>query len=115
MDVEAPGAARKTLFETEAISTPQIPVTLYQNHPNPFNPRTMIRFYLPETREIVLDIYNVAGVRVARLAEGRMERGYHEVAWDGRNSSGSICASGVYFTRLKAGKAQTSRKMLILR
>ena len=112
---EAEGMTRRILFETDEITTPALPVTLYQNHPNPFNPQTVIRFYLPEAQEIFLDVYNVAGRRVARLAEGRREKGYHEVTWDGRNSSGTICSSGVYFNRLRAGKSSISRKMLIMR
>jgi hypothetical protein len=115
IEYEAEGTARTTLFETEAIAMSPIPVTLYQNHPNPFNPRTMIRFYLPDAREISLDIYNVAGERVVRLAEGKRAQGYHEVSWDGRNASGEQCASGMYFSRLIAGKVEASRKMLLLR
>jgi len=90
-------------------------VTLYQNHPNPFNPLTTIRFYLPDAREITLDVYNVSGERVARLVEGKRTQGYHEVKWDGRNSLGVPCASGMYFSRLVAGKVEASRKMLLLR
>jgi predicted lipoprotein with Yx(FWY)xxD motif len=111
----AEGTGRRILFETDAITIPPLPVTLYQNHPNPFNPRTVIRFYLPEALEISLDVYDVAGERVATLAEGKREKGYHEVTWDGRNSAGETCSSGVYFSRLKAGKGTISRKMVIMR
>jgi hypothetical protein len=115
VECEVEGAAPRILFETEAIPIPALPLTLYQNHPNPFNPRTAIRFYLPETQEVFLDIYDVAGKRVARLAEGRREKGFHEVVWDGRNSLGTSCSTGVYFSRLKAGKSTISRKMVLLR
>jgi hypothetical protein len=115
VDCAVEGAARRILFETDAIAIPAIPVTLYQNHPNPFNPQTVIRFYLPQDQEIFLDVYDVAGRRVARLAEGKTEKGYHEVTWDGRNSSGIGCSSGVYFSRLKAGKSTISRKIVIMR
>jgi len=37
------------------------------------------------------------------------------VTWDGRNSSGMVCSSGVYFSRLKAGKSTITRKMVIVR
>jgi predicted lipoprotein with Yx(FWY)xxD motif len=112
---EVEGTPRRMLFETDAITMPALPVTLYQNRPNPFNPRTVIRFFLPEAQEIFLDVYDVAGERVARLAEGRKGKGYHEVIWDGRNSSGKTCSSGVYFTRLHAGKHTVSRKVVIMR
>jgi hypothetical protein len=115
VDYEVEGTARRILFETDAITMPALPVTLCQNHPNPFNPRTTIRFYLPEAQEIFLDVYDVRGERVARLAEGKREKGYHEVIWDGRNASGTTCSSGVYFSRLEAGKSTVSRKMVIVR
>jgi hypothetical protein len=115
IECEAEGMARRVLFETDAITMPALPVTLYQNHPNPFNPQTVIRFYLPEAQAIFLDVYNVAGERVARLAEGKKEKGYHEVTWDGRSSLGTMCSSGVYFSRLVAGKSTISRKMVIMR
>lgn len=109
------GSADRILFETDTIAIPALPVTLHQNHPNPFNPRTLIRFYLPEAQEIFLDVFNVAGERVARLSTGKMEKGYHDVQWDGRNSSGIDCSSGVYFCRLKAGKRIISSKMVLMR
>jgi hypothetical protein len=115
VECEVEGAARRILFETDAISTPALPVTLYQNHPNPFNPQTVIRFYLPEAQEISLEVYDVAGERVARLAEGKREKGYHEVTWDGRSGAGTVCSAGVYFSRLVAGKSTISRKMVIMR
>jgi hypothetical protein len=115
VECEGEGMPRRLLFETEAIVVPPLPLTLYQNRPNPFNPSTVIRFYVPETGQITLDVYDVAGERVVRLAEGKREKGFYEVTWDGRNSLGVACASGVYFSRLKAGKSVVSRKMVIAR
>jgi hypothetical protein len=115
VECEAEGMPKKLLFESEEITIPALPVTLYPNYPNPFNPSTRMRFYLPEAQEIALDIYNVAGERVARLAEGKKEKGYHEFTWDGRNIRGTVCSSGVYFCRLTAGKSSISRKIVITR
>jgi hypothetical protein len=83
VDTESAGLPRRTLFESEPVSLPRLPAALYQNHPNPFNPRTVIGFYVPVTQEITLDIYDVSGRRVARLADGMTEAGYHEAQWDG--------------------------------
>jgi len=94
---------------------PASTLALFQNHPNPFNPQTVIRFYLPVAQEISLDIYNVAGQWVARLTEGKKPFGQHEVTWDGRNSAGVDMASGVYLARLRAGKHTKVIKLVLVR
>jgi hypothetical protein len=43
---------------------------LMQNYPNPFNPTTTIRYALPATGRVSLEIYNVPGAR-ASFEEGR--------------------------------------------
>ena len=90
-------------------------MALAQNYPNPFNPMTVIAFHLPEAADIALEIYDVSGRSVARIAEGRWERGPHEVVWDGRNGSGVPCAAGIYFASLRAGSEQVTRKMVLIR
>ena len=101
--------------KTDAIATPVMPLTLFQNSPNPFNPSTEIRYYLPERCSVALDIYNVNGALVARLMEGYREKGSRTVSWDGRDRDGRQVNSGVYFYRLKAGKAQITKKLVLAR
>lgn len=94
-----------------------VPVTLAlaQNHPNPFNPETVIRYSLPKAAEVELAIYNTAGQRLVLLDAGFKAAGEQSVTWDGRNSSGQPAASGLYFYRLKAGDQVLVRKMLLAR
>jgi hypothetical protein len=103
------------LFETDAISTPFLPLSLYQNVPNPFNPVTQIRYYLPQGAEVVLEVYDISGRRICRLEEGFQEKGEHLACWDGKDARGSEVASGVYFYRLRAGKETISKKMVLLK
>ncbi len=106
----------EALFETGPISTPAFPLTLSQNHPNPFNPVTTISYFLPETRSVRLEIFDTSGRLIARLADGkRQNEGHHEATWNGRDRSGNIVAAGVYFYRLAAGKESISKKMVLLR
>ena len=108
--------SRDVLFETEAITIPSLSLTLFQNHPNPFNPSTMIRYYLPEDTDVTLGVYDASGRLVVRFSEREKQpSGYHEFEWNGRDASGKAVASGVYFCRLQAGKLTQSRKMIVLR
>jgi hypothetical protein len=109
------GSERKILFESGPIATATMPLTLYQNSPNPFNPSTEIRYYLPEKCSVSLDVYDISGALVARLTERNQVKGNHTALWDGKDGSGRQVSSGVYFYRLKAGKAEISKKMVLTR
>ncbi|MCC6963187.1 MAG: T9SS type A sorting domain-containing protein [candidate division Zixibacteria bacterium] len=81
---------------------------LAQNSPNPFNPTTTIRLYLPTASDWTLDIINVSG-QVVKTFAGR-NSGYVNVEWDARSMP-----SGVYFYRASAGDFTQTRKMVLLK
>ncbi|MBP1683410.1 MAG: bpr, partial [Ignavibacteriaceae bacterium] len=84
--------------------------TLYQNYPNPFNPTTTIKFALPVTSRVKINIYNSLGQLVETLADKEMESGYHQVSFDA-----SRLASGVYLYQLQTGEFVSVKKMLLLK
>ncbi len=91
---------------------------LYQNHPNPFNPHTGIRFTVlsdPSRLPVCLKIYNISGQLVKTLVEEEKPPGDYQVTWDGRNNEGQQVASGIYFYQLRAEDRTLTRKMLLLR
>lgn len=83
---------------------------LNQNYPNPFNPVTTIRFFLSEESEVSIDLFDLAGFKVATIEKGFKEPGYHNVEFDG-----SRLASGVYLYRLKTNELVISRKMILIK
>jgi hypothetical protein len=93
-------------------SSPTVPLTfeLEQNFPNPFNPTTLIRYGLPHRANVSLSVYNALGQKVADLARGTQEAGYHEVQFDA-----SKLASGAYFYTLTADEFVQTRKLLLVR
>ncbi len=90
-------------------------LSLEQNHPNPFNPRTSIRFYLPERGTIALEVYDVRGALVRRLAGGQFDSGPHAVDWDGTDAHGQPVASGMYVYRLVTERRTVAKKMMLLK
>ncbi len=76
---------------------------LCANFPNPFNPSTMIVFYLPQTAHVTVTIYDLTGRAVETLVEGEVPSGEHRMQW-----SAEGLASGVYLCRMMAeGSSQT--------
>jgi photosystem II stability/assembly factor-like uncharacterized protein len=102
---------------SESVEATLTPLTaqLYQNSPNPFNPGTTIRYVVPKPSEVTLRVYSASGHLVRTLVEGVQLSGLHEVRWNGTNNAGSPVASGVYFCRLRTGKATLTRKMVVLK
>jgi photosystem II stability/assembly factor-like uncharacterized protein len=93
-----------------SVTIPKAAAELLPNQPNPFNPVTTIRFVVPEKMRVTISVHDVAGRVVATLLDDVREPGTHEVTW---NAEGM--ASGVYFTRMHAGKTDVSRKMVLLK
>ena len=97
-------AARPISAEVGSISVdpPFMPgaYRLYQNHPNPFNPGTSIRFDLSAVSHVEMVIFNTAGQTVRSLIDGSLAAGAHTAQWDGRDSRGQVVPAGVYFYRL---------------
>jgi hypothetical protein len=88
---------------------------LMQNFPNPFNPQTQIIYILHTDVHVMLDVFNVAGQRVATLVSEHQRSGRKAVHWDGRNWKGNELPSGVYFYRLQTGSRAQTRKMILIR
>ena len=90
-------------------------LTLYQNHPNPFNPTTKLPFIIPERAFVNLAIYNVEGKLVITIVNEVLDGGYKEYVWDGKNAAGYSVSTGIYFYRLRTGKNVMTKKMVLLR
>ena len=83
--------------------------------PNPFNPRTTIRYTTPADGRVEVAVFDLRGRRVARLVDGVRTAGPHETTWDGRDDAGRAAAAGVYLVRLRGAGAATSAKMVLAR
>jgi hypothetical protein len=83
---------------------------LYVNYPNPFNPKTTIKYSIPRADMVYLNIYSITGQLVKTLVSDYQKEGFHTIEFDGSNY-----ASGVYFYVLTSGQFKQARKMVILK
>jgi hypothetical protein len=99
----------------DVVAALEVEPVLRQNVPNPFRGATSLRFALPAAADVELEVFDVAGRRVAELVRGRVDAGEHSVAWDGRNAEGNRAASGVYLVRLRTPERTLTRDIVLLR
>ncbi|MFQ6103329.1 MAG: T9SS type A sorting domain-containing protein [Candidatus Glassbacteria bacterium] len=108
--IEGDDAAGGTLPKVYALS---------QNFPNPFNPRTLIKYDVPKKAGsdvlVKIDVYNIHGQLVKTLVNDVKEPGSYSVQWDGRNDRGLLVSSGIYFYRIRSGEFTSTRKMVLLK
>jgi hypothetical protein len=110
-DMGAYGGARiPTDIDEEQIPEISREFTLSQNHPNPFNASTNIRYSLPEGSSVTIEIYDILGRNIETLIQGEQQAGYHQVVWDAEDQS-----SGIYIYYVKAGEYTESKSCLLLK
>ncbi len=68
---------------------------LSQNHPNPFDPTTTLRYNFPERVDVTVTIYDILGSRVRTIVQDVEETGCKSVVWDGTNDIGQRMGAGV--------------------
>ncbi|OGJ88283.1 MAG: hypothetical protein A2268_05215 [Candidatus Raymondbacteria bacterium RifOxyA12_full_50_37] len=92
---------------------------LDQNSPNPFNPRTCIRFAVPAMDKgaatMHMTVYDIKGSVIRSLVQGVVSPGYHTVVWDSRDDNGAVCQNGVYVLKMACGSFTKCIKMALLK
>jgi len=114
---DAVDAANAAYNPSSAVSTDN-PVKLFrlaQNHPNPFNPVTNIKFSVANAGHVELAVYDLSGRLVRTLISETRGAGDHEVLWDGKDQSGGAVPSGMYFYRFTSDGETTARKMTLVK
>ncbi len=99
---------------TAAPETPRMVTALHGAAPNPFNPRTEIRWTLASAAHARVTVHDARGRLVHVLHDADLPAGRHAAAWNGTDQSGRRLGSGVYFARLESdGVASTTKLVLV--
>jgi hypothetical protein len=84
-------------------------------YPNPFNPSTTVFWKQDEDCNTTIDIYNLKGQKVRTLTNQLYSTGNHTLTWNGCDTSGNICPSGIYLIKLNNSTQSLTRKALLLK
>jgi spore coat protein A, manganese oxidase len=104
----SPLAPRTAAGEGDGVSGPRLRAS------DPAAPGAPIRFTLPSGAPVRLELFDVAGHRVRRLADATFAAGRHVVAWDGTDEAGRRVGPGLYFVTLRAGDAILRQKITFM-
>jgi hypothetical protein len=85
------------------------------NYPNPFTNSTTIELTLTSAESVVIDISNVAGERIARLVDRRLEAGVHQIPFDTRSVGFGALPAGVYLCSAIVGQQRLTRMIECIR
>ena len=83
--------------------------------PNPFNPKTTIRFALPQAAHTSVVIYDVAGRKVKTVVDEMLTAQVHDVSWTGDDDNGRQVAAGVYFYMVSSGEHRSVGRMALVK
>jgi photosystem II stability/assembly factor-like uncharacterized protein len=87
-----------------------VEMMLEQNHPNPFNSNTIIRYNLTQKSKVSLKVYDILGREIQHVINQVQEPGLQEISFNGDNFP-----SGMYVYVLRTNGQVIARKMLLLR
>ncbi|NOX90080.1 MAG: PKD domain-containing protein [Calditrichaeota bacterium] len=84
------------------------------NSPNPFNPTTTIRYFVPTPARVKIEVYNLLGQRVKTLIDAMASQGLNSVVWDASDDYGQKVSSGFYFYQITYDQKYKVRKKILL-
>ncbi len=102
-------------LSNDKVSITSSRIEIFNNYPNPFNPTTSIRYYLPENSHIKVTIYDLLGSTIKNIADDFRYFGYHKHQWDATNNQGQPVSSGVYLYTIEARDFRQTKKMILLK
>jgi hypothetical protein len=86
----------------------------FSQAPNPSREGGTLRFRLPSAQRVDLSLFDLAGRRIARLVNGLLDGGEHNVAWPRTDDHGHRVAAGVYLARIKAGSVERTLNVVLV-
>ena len=106
----------ETVHGSQGAPVERIPLSYaFAIYPNPFAKQTRINYALPERAAVEVKVYDVCGKLVKTLVSEKLDPGYYEIFWQGRDNFGRKVAFGVYFIQVNTKGYEFQRKLIFVR
>lgn len=107
-----PGAQNSLIVSNEETPDEDIPtsLSLSQNYPNPFNPSTSIEYFVENSGDVNLEVFDVLGQKVSTLVNQKQTTGIYNVSFDASN-----LPSGIYMYRLRSNGITLTKRMTLIK
>ena len=93
---------------------PAVAFRMLGNHPNPFNPATVIRFESTQAGPTRLAVYDLTG-RLVDARDMQAHSGLNEITWHGQDRHGAALPGGVYLYRVESAAGSAAGRMMLLK
>ena len=97
-------------YHSGAPINPILDYKLEQNFPNPFNPKTTIRYELPQDGLVSIEVFDILGQKIRTLLNEFKKADRYELEFNGDNLS-----SGVYLYSIRVNDFIETKKMILLK
>ena len=88
---------------------------LYNNYPNPFNPKIILQYDLPQNSFFEVIVYDMLGKVVNNLVDTNQSSGFKSIQWDATDNQGQPVPAGMYLYSIEASDFKQTKKMILLK
>ena len=89
--------------------------TVLPAYPNPFNPRTTVRYGLDTDSYVTVEIFDISGKLISTLQDNNQTQGWHSVLWHGTNNHGEQIPAGIYLSKITSNYEVKTTKLMLLK
>ncbi len=87
----------------------------FETQPNSFSEKLVINYGIPQTSDVEIVIYNIAGQQVKTIVKTRVEQGLYTTIWNGFDDNDRKLPNGVYFIRMNTEGRRMTNKVLMVK
>jgi len=94
----------------------KLPTGCYNNVIKPLKGEKAIIMGEIEKRGYVkISVYDTKGKKIRELADEERDAGPYKYYWEGKNDSGNVVGSGLYFVHIQAGDYKKTKKIVVIK